>query len=582
MRAPALLLCCLAACPRNEPPAVDAAPIDAAPPVDAPPPRPDSGGPLDVTWDPDRHPWPMFGHDPRRTGRSEHVGPVTYTPGSTSNWVYTATGGAVINMQPAVTDQGVYFGTWGVVRGDASAPRDQWTKFDGRYYGLALDAPARDLFAPFDPGPNPYCYTFPARPTIPRDWAGCGGDNGLTLSLENGTIEGTALVDPIDGRHYIGRGDGSLYAIDPSTGTVAWELQTFNPELPEDPDGGGEIVGGAVMDPRGRIYFATFGAPPEPTPDDPLYETHAIYAVDREGRLIWRYPELAARISNPIAASPALSPDGNTLYVATWLGPDAGTLLAFDLSPPDEAELKWLLTLENPARPASRMWVRHISVGVDGMIYLAGMEEGAGYIPIVAAIRDEAAQGTWAWSPAVAEPQGFPTSAAQWVQGLALWEEAGATIRIYASTSHARIVNGTGGLLFVLDAATGAEVGRLDPATLPVSGVGGMTAPTLDAAEHVYVGIRGQHDLLAPPELPMSLWRDGAMYGLAGGPGDPTLLWHMVIDGQLDWAHPAIGANGALYFGSSDSYAPGGEGTRFDPGEPAEPNRDPRFHAVID
>ena len=36
------------------------------------------------------------------------------------------------------------------------------------------------------------------------------------VSYYNGTVEGVTCIDPSDGTHYVGRGDGKLYAINPS------------------------------------------------------------------------------------------------------------------------------------------------------------------------------------------------------------------------------------------------------------------------------------------------------------------------------------------------------------------------------
>ena len=44
----------------------------------------------------------------------------------------------------------------------------------------------------------------------------------------------------------------------------------FDPLAPDHPDGGGEIVGGPVMDPDGTIYFATFGVPWPATAEAPV------------------------------------------------------------------------------------------------------------------------------------------------------------------------------------------------------------------------------------------------------------------------------------------------------------------------
>ncbi len=546
---------------------------------------PDAGTLLMPVWDPTRLAWPMFAQNPRRTGRSPWNGPRAAT--THALWTYTATGGSSINIQPVVSEDGAYFATWGVSRRMAMTdPATSWLKFDGAYYGLHLDdrgsPAAQRLYAPLDPRPLPYCYVYAPHPHQTRDDV-CMASN-LLVTFGNGTIEGTALIDPDTRVHYVGRGDGRLYAINPG-GTLRWTYDTFNPEEPADPDGGGEIIGGPVMGPGKRLYFGTFGVPWPGTASNPAYETHAVYALTSDGQLAWRYPRATARLDNPIAAAPALSADGRTLYVATYFedGSRPGRLMALDLTRPDGASdaerLRWELALDNPARVgAPRLWVRHLSVGIDGVIYLGcGEAKVGGSAPAVVAVRDEGSRGRVAW---LAEPQDFATSMATIVQGLALWEDAGAVVRIYVATAHLRDANGTGGRLYVLDPATGATQASFDPETATPAGLGGLTSPTLGNDETVYVGIRGRHDNLAQPNL--GQWRRGRMYALrrnAAGTGF-DVSWSFEAQGLLDWSHPAIGANGLLYFGDTDQFSPFlDQNTFFAPGA-ATPRHDPHFYAL--
>jgi outer membrane protein assembly factor BamB len=503
----------------------------------------------------------MFGHDPRRTGRSPFQGPLTSTATSARNWRHSAAAQASINMQPVVTAEGVFFGGWGLKRQAAGAPAHDWTKFDGAWLGLHLDArgAAQALWPPFDPGPTHGCYLFAGRPRTTMDSRSCGAAGEYHLSWFNGTIEGTPAVDPDTGVQYVGRGDGVLHAIDPVKGNVLWRFATFNPEAPADPEGGGEIPGGPLVGPGKIIYFATWGLPwPGQPPGQPAYETHAVYAVDAAGKLVWRYPSAQARLENGVLAAPALSPDGRTLYVATWhsSAPSPGRLFALDLTAAagvsDTARLRWSLDLRNPDRPLHPVaWARHLSVGADGTIYVGGFETGNLGTPIVAAIEDRGTSAQIAWW---VEPQGYPSSGGQMVQGLALWEEGGATTRVLASTGHLRDLNGQRGTLFWLDAATGATLASFDPATLPDAGFGGMTPPILGNDGTAYVGIRGRHDLLLAPSAPTSQWRNGHLYAVRLENGAPKVLFDHAVDGLLDWAAPAIGANGALYFGSTAKF----------------------------
>ncbi len=542
---------------------------------------PDGGA---VAWDPGV--WPMFGHDVRRTGRARVTGPQRYTPGAAGNWTYVAHSAASINMQAVVTAQGAYFGSWGILRRAPATSPDTWIKADGKYFGLGL-ATGSELFSPFDPAPVAACYRYAPRTPLARDQMWCGSAPWV-VTFYNGTIEGTALVDPASGVHYVGRGDGALYAVEPASGRVLWRFATFNPADRADPDGGGEIIGGPVMDARRNLYFATWGAPTD-SGGGPLYETHAVYAVDAAGQLVWRYPAAAPRLTDPLLAAPALSPDGRTLYVATWFS-DAtrpGRLLALDLTAPagatDAERLRWELVLRNPARAGMpAMWARHLSVGADGTVYVGAAEA----VPLasaaaILAVRDEGRSARLVWSPAVVEPHGWSGGAGQMVQGIALWEEGGVTRRIYAATSHTKNVNGTGGALFLLDPQSGRVLATFDPAMLPTPGVGGMTAPTLGDDETVYVGIRGRHDLVLGPEVTTSQWRDGAMYAvkLDASGARFEVRWSRPVEGQLDWAHPALGPDGALYFGSSDRFSPLDQATFYSLSE-EPPRHSPRFYAV--
>ena len=547
-----------------------------------PTPGPD---PVLPTWDAATYPWPMQGHDLRRTGRSTFNGPSTATPGAPGNWDYSAVGGAVINMQAVITSTGVYFGTWGVQRRDVGQTPEQWDKIDGRWYGLRTDGAApggvAELFAPLRPALNPAGYLRPGRAKLARDIFWCGAGNDYLVSFYNGTIEGTPCIDPTDGTQYVGRGDGRLFAIDPASGTVKWSFQTYNPQDPTDPDGGGEIVGGPLYGPGGIVYFGTFGVPWPGSAGDPGYESNAVYAVNTSGQLVWRYPASDKSLSNWLLASPALSLDGRTLYVATFAGDTAapGELIALDLTQPaaatDAQRLRWKLTLKNAARLFSpNVWVRSLAVGVDGRIFCAGAEAHFGGLsPVFFAVDDRGDRGELAWGGAFVEPNGYPSNTGQFVAGLALKESGSTVERLYCSTSHLRAANGVGGLLFAVNPATGAVLATFDPALQPAPGVGGMTAPTLDAAGHIYVGIRGAHPALGSAAV------NGRMYGLADAGSSFSVLWNFEDSGLLDWVPPAIGADGAVYFGSSDAFAPGGEINWYTFAEtPA--NRTPKFYRI--
>lgn len=551
------------------------------PPVIIPPGPP----PVLPEWDAQTYPWPMFGHDPRRTSRSTFDGPASATLGAPGNWVYTAVSGAAINMQAVVTNAGVYFGAWGVLRRDNSDTPDEWDKSDGRWYGLRTDSNApggvAENFAPVRPALTPAGYLKAGRTKLPRDEFWCGADNDYLVSFYNGTVEGTPCIDPTDGTQYVGRGDGRLFAIDPATGGVKWSFQTFNPQDPTDPDGGGEIVGGPLYGPGQMLYFGTLGVPWPGSANDPGYETNALYAVTTAGQLVWRYPSAERSLSNWLLAPPALSPDGRTLYIATFAG-DAGVpgeLMAINLTvpanAPDSQRLRWKLSLRNSHRLfAPNVYVRALAVGVNGRVFCAGGEvHFGGLTPVFSAVDDKGTRGEVAWGGNFIEPNGYPSNTAQFVAGLALKEANGTVQRLYCSTSHLRSTNGTGGLLFSVNPANGAILATFDPSTRPTPGVGGMTAPTLDASGRIFVGIRGQHPALGVTPI------NGRMYGLTDDGATFGVLWDYEAGGLLDWVPPAIGADGAVYFGSSDVFTPGGEINWYTFSDmPA--NRSPKFHRI--
>ncbi|MCC7534864.1 MAG: protein kinase [Deltaproteobacteria bacterium] len=549
------------------------------------------GGAPTIAWDPERFPWPMAHHDTRRTGLSPFAGPTRLSLSTPRSYRYRAVGGSSINIQAAVTSEGVYFGTWGSQRRPAGSAVDAWMKSDGSYYGLSLvgsGGEAATLFAPFEPAAVPACYLWPSEPVSSFDEAFCPDPGDYHASFYNGTIEGSTLVDPENGAHYVGRGDGRLYAIDPVEGRVLWAFRTFDPTDPEHPDGGGEVVGGAVMDPRGLVCFASYGIPWPGTADQPRRETQAVYAVRRDGTLAWRYPSSTPSLDNPVLASPALSPDGDTLYVATWFADAAvtGRLLAFDLTlppdAPDASRLRWSLDLRNPDRPLRpNGWARHVSVGPEGEIYVGGgSAQGFTTIAFVTAVRDEGDHGAFVWTPAFVEPHGSSAAdVGHLVTGIAIDERAGSLDVLYVSTGDLKDSNGPGGSLFALD-ATGRILASFDPAGASPAGVGTLTAPTLDANGTVYVGARGRHDLLVGPDVPTSQWREGVLYAVRLAGDAFEVLSALEIEGQLDWVPPAIGADGGLYFGSSDSFSPIDQ-TWFAPGE--EPSRrSPYFHGVFE
>lgn len=501
--------------------------------------------------------WCMRSHDARRTGRSAVNGPRA----GTDVWTYTAEDGVVINIEPAADADGVFFGTWGVIR-RSTDDRRRWDKFDGRVYGLD-PATGRELWRPLLPAFNPYAYRYDGREPGPQDRP---AGRGLHWNFYNGTVEGTPCLDHEAGRMYVGRGDGALYAIDRQRGSVDWVFSTLDPARPDDPEGGGEIVGGPLVTEDGKIIFATFAAPHRPDP--PLrvrHETNAVYAVDREGDMLWRFPETGT-LEQVFNAPVALSVDGETVYAATSLPTrnEPCELLAIEA---DTGKLRWRLEL-------TRWGAVDIAVGIDGVVYIAGMEEGRrGSTPIAAAVTDRGDRGEVKWGPTQLEGVRPQT---HWAGGIALLEAEGTVGMLYVSTTALRDVNSPGGKLHRLNPQTGETMASWDPANAEPACTGGLSDVSIDAQGIVYVGVRGRWDTLFERKMV-----NGRMYALVPRDDGFDVLWSHEVDGQIDWASPAIGPDGGLYFGSSDTLRGLGFIHAYAVGEDV-PDADPVFYGIRD
>ena len=454
--------------------------------------------------------WPTFGHDARRTGQADVSGPAEVLDAIE----VPLADGLAVNMPAVVGPDGVaYVGTWGVIRSGGSEDRSTWDKLDGQLYALDADGSARWTFTP---DPVPYCYAYDGR----SDPDNC--PDGGAWNYYNGTVEGTPAL--VDGVLYVGRGDGKLYAIDAETGERVWTFTTFNPEDPDDPEGGGEIIGGPVVDGDGVIYFGTVAAGE--------HETNAIYAVHPDGRLRWRYPADAASLDAIIEAPPALSPDGATVYVASAFGPTVdrfdptvgGTLYAFDTSADGEAVLRWSVSPINAGEWwAPVVWITRLAVGSDGTIYAGGGEYTLGGGSAVVYAWDEDGGAAWDSYADVDRDE------AAFVLGLALREEDGATTAVLAtSTNLYSFGYPDGGALVALDPGSGDLQWSFDPAAHGLSG--GMTGLSVDADGRIYTGTSGATD-------------GGTVVALDA---DGGLRWTYALDGLLEWSHPVLAGDGRL------------------------------------
>ena len=482
--------------------------------------------------------WLMKGHDVRRTGQSVGNGPREIDP--QQSWTVTVPGAHTINIGASVDASGAYFGSWGLLRRDPAHPADPrfWDKSDGALYGLNLEQGASLWGGPAELDLVARCYDFQDRgPDLV--WCGFTPYKG---SFYNGTVEGQAAIDTSRNVLYVGRGDGKLYAVDTRAGAVLWRYQTYNPLLPEDPDGGGEVVSAPLIGPEDLIYFGTWG--------EGGYETNAFYAVDANGALQWRYPA-AASLANRIFAAPALSPDGSTIYVSTYYDDEQerpATLYAFEREPTsaiaDEERLKWAIDLTNDA---GLVRTTTLAVGSDGTIYVAGYVASGLGIPVVTAIEDLPGGPGFKWSMQYAE---LRADAAQFVLGLALREVDGVTRRIYATTANvgSTLTNALeSGRLYAIDPATGSVLANYDPSDDDARAVGGLNSPAIGADGTIYFGVRGRFHVGATEA------RKGHYFAIRYDPQGAAFehVWNVEVDGYVEWNHPAIGPDGGLYAGSS-------------------------------
>ena len=288
-------------------------------------------------------PWPMRGHDARRTGRSEVNGPHTAhlkwrlylggpTWGVTGSPVIGKDGtiyvGASSRFLYAITPEG--HEKWRFRTGDAivSAPAIgadgtiYVTCYDGNLYALNPDGSPKWILRGVD--------FVSASPAIAQDgtiYFG-SGDNRLYAVSPNGRVKWTHSVGGyidqgpaigLDGTLYFGSWDSRFYAVWPD-GTLRWSMEVRGPPI------GNAAVGddGTVYFGEGMNYFYAVAADGQVKwrvdvggaamsvaigHDGTIFGAGScLYAFSPDGRELWRYrPEGDRAVSNAVGAT---TPDG--------------------------------------------------------------------------------------------------------------------------------------------------------------------------------------------------------------------------------------------------------------------------------
>ncbi len=470
--------------------------------------------------------------DGRRTSQFAVTGPSSV---SAQQLARTEIGdGLSLNMPVTVSEDGtVYAGTWGVLRSLGSVDRRDWDKLDGKVFAFHPDlSPAWP--APFAPPRVPFCYDHAGREDPER----CPtGGAGTWLA---GTVEGRPALR--NGVLYAGRGDGSLYALDASTGQQRWRFQTYDPSDRDDPDGGGEVIAAPWVDDQGVVYVGSYGVGP--------FETNAVYAINPDGTERWRYPSADRTVDSSFVAL-ATSPDGRRLYAAGfWRHDDDGSyspfpasmvpqdgavwekpgqLFAFDLDQAGgsgEQHLAWSIELRDSH--GFSFGATALAVGSDGTLYVGGSSASIGYHAQAMAFRDLGTTAELAW------PASVPVDGehAAYAYGLALREEQGQTERVYVASGNNNAI--AGGKLVALAPADGATLWTFDPEAQ--GAVGSLNGIALDRRGVAYVSAHGRDDT--------------GGYVLAVGP-DGDLELSFTVDQPIDWGTPVLGPEGNLYVGGS-------------------------------
>lgn len=229
--------------------------------------------------------WPMFGHDPQRTGYTESPAP------NTNQTLWTSTLGGMAGTHPAVADGKLYVGSWDslVYCFDAATGAQIWNYTtgggifscpavaDGKVYVGSADDNVYCWDA--DTGTKIWNYTtgdeVVSSPVVANGnvYVGSKDSNVYCLSADSGLVEWTyttgasiELSSPAvaDGKVYIGSDDNKTYCLDAVNGDLIWSYLT------------GDMIQSSPTVADGRIYVGSC--------DDNVYCFDAA-----NGERIWNY-----------------------------------------------------------------------------------------------------------------------------------------------------------------------------------------------------------------------------------------------------------------------------------------------------
>jgi len=301
--------------------------------------------------------WPMFMHDPQRSGRSPYLGPQW----DDVAWVFGVPVWGKRNVsQPIIGSDGTIY---------------VYTYYDDHLYAISSDGNLKWKVENPEAGCDPCNFTpaigYDGTIYLPVAASGGGGGGKLLAFDPMGSIKlsyplqylPTTPAIGSDGVIYIGA--GSLHAINPD-GTLKWrcdEVYTGHPFLIAiGPDGTiyvPESSGLAAVNSDGglkwRISTGWISGSPAVGPDSTIYlpVLSELWAISSDGVIKWRLGDLPCRTNDWRGITPiAIAPDG-TVYL--------GNCLLYAVSP--NGELKWQFEL-----PIE--WLNTPNIGSDGTIYI--------------------------------------------------------------------------------------------------------------------------------------------------------------------------------------------------------------------